>query len=139
MAYDIIGSVHKISTTENIQTKNGGTLQRRSLTLIQKRFDQNTGEEFEPNFPTFDFTNRGCADLDKFRPGDMVRVRFDISGVKYADRQTGAEKYFNSLRAFRIEPFAAQQAAQPIQGYQQPIQQPAQPQHGTQQDDDLPF
>ena len=51
MAYEIIGTVHKIGATENIQTKSGSTFQRRSLTLMQRRYDQNTGEEFEPNYP----------------------------------------------------------------------------------------
>ena len=162
MAYEIIGTVFKIATTENIQTRNGGTLQRRSLTLIQKRFDQNTGQEFEPNYPTFDFTNKGCVELDKFKQGDRVRVRFDISGVKYTDKQTNEEKYFNSLRGFRIEPFVANQPQpmyapqpqmqpqmqppmqqgyipQPQQGY---YQQPPMPQNPPQQGvsaDGLPF
>ncbi len=122
MAYEIIGTVHKIGATENIPTKNGTFLQRRSITLVQRRFDQNTGEEFEPNYPTLDFAQRGCAELDRFKPGDRVRVRFDISGVKYNDRQTGEEKYFNSLRGFRIELFAPQQ----------PVTHPVQPQYPPQ-------
>lgn len=132
MAYEIIGNVFKIGTTENINTKSGSTLQRRSITLIQKRFDQNTGQEFEPNYPTFDFTNKGCPELDKFKQGDRVRIRFDISGVKYTDRQTQQERYFNSLRGFRIEAYAPQQYApqQPPQGYspQQPPQTVSDPQ-----------
>lgn len=125
MAYEIIGNVHKIGTTENIQTKSGNTFQRRSLTLIQRRFDQNTGEEFEPNFPTIDFTRDKCMELDKYKPGDRVRIRFDVSGAKYLDKNTGEEKYFNSLRGFRIEPFVqpnAQQQLPPQQGYAQQVQ-----------------
>lgn len=129
MAYEIIGTVHKIGATENIPTKNGTYLQRRSITLVQRRFDQNTGEEFEPNYPTLDFSQRGCAELDAFKPGDRVRVRFDISGVRYNDRQTGEEKYFNSLRGFRIEPFVARQSVQqPAVAPQQPPQNWQQPQ-----------
>lgn len=119
MAYEIIGNVHKIGTTENIQTKSGSTFQRRSLTLIQRRFDQSTGQEFEPNYPVIDFTRDKCTELDRYNPGDKVRIRFDISGVKYNDRNTGEERYFNSLRGFRIEPFV--QNAQP--------QYPQQPQN----------
>ena len=134
MAYEIIGNVFKIGTTENIQTKSGTAFQRRSLTLIQRRFDQNTGQEFEPNYPTIDFTQRGCAELDKYKIGDRVRVRFDISGAKYNDRQTGEEKYFNSLRGFRIEPFVSQRP-QPQQNYAptgqyQPAGQAAPPPQG---------
>ena len=137
MAYEIIGTVFKIGATENVPTKSGQPFQRRSITLIQKRFDQNTGQEFEPNYPTIDFTQRGCAELNKYKQGDRVRIRFDISGVKYSDKQTHEEKYFNSLRGFRIEPFVMQQPQQPVPpqyppqgGYppQQPYQgQPAYP------------
>lgn len=127
MAYEIIGNVFKIGTTENIQTKSGQPFQRRSLTLIQRRFDQNTGQEFESNYPTIDFTQRGCAELDKYKIGDRVRIRFDISGAKYNDRQTGEEKYFNSLRGFRIEPFTQQRPAPqnfaPAGQWQQPAPQ----------------
>lgn len=145
MAYEIIGTVFKIGATENVPTKSGLPFQRRSITLIQKRFDQNTGQEFEPNYPTIDFTQRGCAELDKYKQGDRVRIRFDVSGVKYNDKQTHEEKYFNSLRGFRIESFVMQQPVappypsqgsypphggyppqQPYQG--QPAYQPQQPQ-----------
>ena len=162
MAYEIIGTVFKIGATENVQTKSGQPFQRRSITLIQKRFDQNTGQEFEPNYPTIDFTQRGCAELDKYKQGDRVRIRFDVSGVKYNDKQTREEKSFNSLRGFRIEPFVMQQPQQPVApqypsqgGYpqQQPYQgQPAyppqqpqqpfppqQPQQNTDQNRGLPF
>lgn len=136
MAYEIIGTVYKIGTTENVPTKNGQPFQRRSLTLIQKRFDQNTGQEFEPNYPTIDFTQRGCAELDKYKQGDMVRVRFDVSGVKYNDKQTREEKYFNSLRGFRIEPFVMRQPQQPAPQPQYPPQggyPPQQPYQGQYQ------
>lgn len=147
MAYEIIGNVHRIGATENIQTKNGSTFQRRSITLIQRRFDQNTGQEFEPNFPTIDFAQRGCEELNRYKPGDRVRIRFDISGVKYIDKSTGEEKYFTTLRGFRIEPYVQtnaqprqQYAAQPQYtpqqgGYQQPQPTP----QGNQGDDGLPF
>ena len=132
MAYEIIGNVFKVGTTENKPTKNGGSFPIRSITLIQRRFDQNTGEEFEPNYPTLDFIKNGCAELDKFKEGDRVRIRFDVSGVKYKDKNTGEERFFNSLRGFRIEPYVAQQqqvqpqyAPQP-QGYVPQQQYPPQ-------------
>ena len=150
MAYEIIGTVFKIGATENVPTKSGQPFQRRSITLIQKRFDQNTGQEFEPNYPTIDFTQRGCAELDKYKQGDRVRIRFDISGVKYSDKQTHEEKYFNSLRGFRIEPLVMQQPQQPVApqypsqgGYprQQPRQPfpPQQPPQNIDPDSGLPF
>lgn len=124
MAYDIIGNVYKIGTTENIQTKSGSIIQRRQLTLMQKRFDQNTGQEYDPNFPALEFTGDRCAELDKYSPGDRVHVRFDISGMRYNDRNTGEEKFFCSLRAFRIEGYNPQQGQ--VQQYPQnpPYPQP---------------
>ena len=129
MAYEIIGTVLKTSTTETIQTKSGQPFQRRSLVLMQRRFDQNTGQEFEPNYPTIDFTQRSCQDLDRFQPGDRVRVRFEVQGVKYIDKATGEERYMNKLRGFRIEPYVVQQPLQP-QSYAPASQwqQPQQPQ-----------
>ena len=67
MAYEIIGTVFKIGATENVPTKNGQPFQRRSITLIQKRFDQNTGQEFEPNYPTITSKATGCASASMFR------------------------------------------------------------------------
>ena len=136
MAYEIIGTVYKIGTTENVPTKSGQPFQRRSITLIQKRFDQNTGQEFDPNYPTFDFTQRGCAELDKYKQGDKVRIRFDVSGVRYSDKQTHEEKYFNSLRGFRIEPFVTQQPQPQVMQPQYPPQggyPPQQPYQGQYQ------
>lgn len=157
MAYEIVGTVYNISTTENIQTKNGSAFHRRSLTLIQRRFDQNTGQEFEPNYPTIDFTREKCGELDRYKRGDKVRVRFDISGAKHLDKNTNEEKYFNSLRGFRIEPYvqpnSQPQYHQQPQNYapagqyqQQAPQQPAPQQQGYVQpsqqqwsDNNLPF
>jgi hypothetical protein len=112
----MIGNVYKIGTTETIQTKSGGQLLKRRLVLIQKRFDQNTGQEFEPNYPSLEFTNTNCQKLDQFKPGDRVRVRFDVSGTKFIDNVTGEEKFFSSLRGFSIEPFVSQRP-QPPQNY----------------------
>lgn len=148
MAYEIIGNVFQIGATEVMKTKNGDTFHRRSIILYQKRFDQNTGQEYEPNYPTFDFTQNKCAELDRFKQGDRVKIRFDISGVKYKDKQTGEIKYFNSLRAFKIEPFVVQQpqaqqyAQQPVAqpqypGY--PPQTPFPPQNGIDPETGLPF
>lgn len=129
MAYEIIGTALKIGATETFQTKSGQPFRRRSLVLMQRRFDQNTGQEFEPNYPTIDFTQRGCQDLDRFKQGDKVRVRFEVQGVKYTDKTSGEERYMNKLRGFRIEPYVVQQPQQnyaPAGQWQQPApQQPA--------------
>ncbi len=145
MAYEIIGTVLNTGTTETFQTKSGQPFQRRSLVLIQRRFDQNTGQEFEPNYPTIDFTQRGCQDLDRFQQGDRVRVRFEVQGVKYTDKTTGEERYMNRLRGFRIEPYVVQQPQRPqsyapASQWQQPApQQPQQAYYPPQQPVGHPF
>lgn len=146
MAYKIIGTIHSIGATEIKQSKDGNSFQRRSLTLMQRRFNPNTGEEYEPNFPTFDFSQRHCEELDKFQHGSLVQITFDAVGVKYNDRQTGEEKYFNSLRAFKIEHYVRQQQPpqqppQAMQPSQSPSQAPLQnsPQTAQAESDELPF
>lgn len=114
MAYEIIGTVYKVGTTEQIPTKTGGALLKRSIILEQQRFDPNTGEPFANNYPSFEFTNQGCAQLDRYTKGSKVRLRFDIQGVLYNDKQTNEEKSFTHLRAFKIEPYVPQQQG----GYQ---------------------
>ena len=135
MAYDIIGTIHKIGDTENVGKKSGGTFPKRQLVLIQRRFDQNTGEEYEPNYPTIEFTHGNTAKLDGFKVGDKVRVRFDISGGKTQDQSTGAEKYFSSIKGFRVEHYVMpnQQPQQPTQAYRQAPPQGYAPQGGYQQ------
>ncbi len=126
MAYDIIGTVYKVDPTETIPTRQGNTIMRRTLILEQRRYDPNTGQEYQPNYPAFEFTNQLCRDLDLYPRGTRVRIRFDVSGSLYADKQTGEERNISRLRAFRIEQYQ-QPTQQPAQQVQQPIQQqPAQ-------------
>lgn len=125
MAYEIIGNVYKVGTPTTIMTKSGNTIKRRSLTLEQKRYDPNTGEEFSPNYPTLEFSGNACDSLNNFHQGDRVRVRFDITGVKYD--KDGEERYLTILRGFRVEsyvsPFQSQGNGQQQQ-YQPQAQQP---------------
>ena len=143
MAYEILGTILKIGVTETIQKKNnGGTFNKRQLVLQQRRFDRNTGQEFQPNYPTIDFINNNTAKLDYFKVGDKVRVYFDINGTKSFDEHTRQERFFSSLNGFRIEPYVMQnqqtQQAAPPQNYPpQPYQ--GQPAYQPQQPSELPF
>lgn len=163
MAYEIIGIIYKIGATEQIPTKSGNPFQKRTLTLMQQQYDRSTGQPLEPNYPSFEFTQRGCALLDQFQPNQLVKVTFDLAGRKFQSKKTGLEDYFTSLRAFRIEsyipprpiqqgsyPSPPQNAYQQPQngfqqgGYQQPpqgfYQQQPQGSYATQpQGDDAPF
>lgn len=149
MAYDIIGTIFRIGAVENVNKKVGGTFPKRQLILMQRRFDRNTGQEFEPNYPTIEFTHGNTAKLDSFNVGDVVRVQFDLSGTKTTDQATGADKFFTSAKGFNIERYArpgqypqAQVQVQPAQvqqpqnyvppqQWQQPPQQPAPPPQQT--------
>ena len=105
MAYKILGTVELIGNTESIPTKSGGTFNKRVIILKQRRFDQNTGQEFEPNFPKLEFVNNNTSKLDNFKAGDRVKIRYDINGTKSTDKNTGEVKYITSLRGFHIEYF----------------------------------
>lgn len=146
MAYEIIGIIYKIGATEQIPTKSGNPFQKRTLTLMQQQYDRSTGQPLDPNYPSFEFTQRGCALLDQFQPNQLVKVTFDLAGRKFQSKKTGQEDYFTSLRAFRIEPYVPPRPIQqgsypppPQNAYQQPqngFQQgnyPPQPQGGYQQ------
>lgn len=133
MAYEILGTVELIGNTESITTKSGGTFNKRVIILKQRRFDQNTGQEFEPNFPKLEFVNNNTSKLNNFKAGDRVKIRYDINGTKSTDKNTGEVKYITSLRGFHIEHFvmpnqqpqAAPPPAYPPQGGYPP-QQPYQ-------------
>ena len=134
MAYEILGTVELIGQTESIPTKSGGTFNKRIIILKQRRFDQNTGQEFEPNFPKLEFVNNNTSKLDNFKAGDRVKIRYDINGTKSTDKNTGEVKYITSLRGFHIEHFvmpnqqpqAAPPPAYPPQGGYPPQQPPYQ-------------
>lgn len=104
-SYEIIGSIYRIGNTETIQTKSQNIFMRRSVTLIQRRFDQYTGAEFRQNFPTIEFTQHQCEELNAYKEGDGVKIRFEVQGVKFTDKNTGEERFFNSMRGFSIEPY----------------------------------
>ena len=127
MADEILGTVELIGQTEAIATKNGGTFNKRIIILKQRRFDQNTGQEFEPNYPRLEFTNSNTSKLDNFKAGDRVKIRYDINGMKSTDKNTGEVKYITSLRGFHIEHFVmpTQQAQ-----VQRPAPAPAYPPQG---------
>lgn len=129
MAYDIIGQIHSIGQTEQIATQSGAPFQKRTVTVMQPRYDRNTGQPYDPNYVSFEFTQKGCALLDQFQLGQLVKISFDISGRLYTSKKTGKEETFNSLRGFKIErympPTQAPQGNYPLppqNGYQQPPQ-----------------
>lgn len=131
MAYSIQGTIHHIGQVQNIETKKG-TLQRCTVIVKQRRFDQQSGQEYEPNYPALDFSNKTIEYLSNFKVGDSVIIKFDVSGALY--ERDGQVRSFTSLRAFSIQ-FVSQ-----LQPAQQSAQQPAQqPQSYSPRQTDLPF
>lgn len=117
-AYKILGNVYKIGATEPLQSKNGTTFTRRTLTLCQNRFNPDTGEAYPPNYIELEFSGNNCPMLDQFRQNDRVQVTFDVGGSMYKDKNTGEERNITRLRAFKIERYVQQQAQQaPQQAY----------------------
>lgn len=112
----------------------------------------------------FQLTNNRTTLVDSFQLGQEIVVDFDLQGRKWTNPE-GRVVFFNRLNAWRISPYAPQMAAaQPMGGFQQqpapapaygqqpyggfqqaapqqapqPVQ-PAAPQAGSDNGDDLPF
>jgi hypothetical protein len=104
MANSMTGKIHKIMPTETIVSKKDPTRSflKRTIVLDCTRFDQYTGERGFDNFPSFDFSGDKCAELDSYQVGQIVTITFDLQGNKYTD-SNGKEKYFTSIRGFKIE------------------------------------
>lgn len=84
-----------------------------------------------PNFAKMQAVQNRCELLDQFRPGDRVKVSFNVRGNKW--EKDGKVSYITQLDAWRVEAVAQQYqsyqpaAPQPQQQYQAPqYQQPAQ-------------
>ena len=133
MANEIIGNIHRIGVTQTFPSKNGGNdFRKRELIVVQHRYNQDTGEPLADNYVLLEVTQGKCDELDKFNTGDRVRVAFAIEGRPYVNPNTNEERFFNSLRAFRIEKAVLPQQA-PQAPAQQPMQQIAPAQYTPQQ------
>jgi len=104
MANQITGKIEKIGAVQVLHSKDGSkTFQKREIILDATRYDPYTGERGFENYPSFEFGGERCAELDKFKPGQVVTVSFDVFGMKYEDKTTHETKYFTKVRGYRIE------------------------------------
>lgn len=124
MALKMIGKVFSIGVTQSIPSKNGNTFNKRELVLDATRYDGLTGEKGVENYPMFEFGGERCAELDKFKVGDIVEVSFDLQGSFYT--KDGVEKNMTRVRGYRIEHFQTRQKTSPT-GTSSTHAQPAQP------------
>ncbi len=65
-----------------------------------------------PEYIKFELAHERCELLDPFQPGQKVRVEFDLKGRRWTDPQ-GQVKYFNSLRAWRLNEVASEASSPP--------------------------
>lgn len=130
MPNTLTGRIDRIGPTVQIPSQKGGApFLKRELTLNAMRYDPNTGEPVtSENFPTFEFDGERCAELDRYQPGDVVTVSFNLNGRKYTDRD-GKERYFTTVRGYKIEARQPRQSQRPVQQpvYNQPAPPPPPP------------
>ena len=65
-----------------------------------------------PEFIKFELAQERCELLDPFQSGQQVRVEFDLKGRRWTDPQ-GQVKYFNSLRAWRLNEAGSESSSSP--------------------------
>lgn len=106
MANIIIGRVLRITPTENGATKGGKAFSKRNIVLDCTRYDAITGEKGFENFPSFDFYNDKCIELEAFKVGQVVSIHFDVVGVYYQPQ----DKYITNVKAYKIEPYTPKKA-----------------------------
>ena len=55
-----------------------------------------------PEYISFELVKERCELLDKFQPGHIVQVSFDLKGNKWVT-PGGDVKYFNTVQAWQIK------------------------------------
>ena len=94
-----------------------------------------------PDFPEylkFELAQDRCELLDGFEAGQEVRIEFDLKGRRWTDPQ-GQVKYFNSLRAWRLNPAGAETEASTQPSSPPESVGPALENLGPPDSDELPF
>ena len=115
MANVISGQILVIGQTQTIAPKNGqgNTLIKREFVIRAMRFNPEDGtpELSEFNTPNLEINGEDKVGvLDNFKVGDVVKVNISIEGRSYEDANHNI-RYFNSVRATRIEKLNIQLAA----------------------------
>lgn len=149
MANQITGRIIQIEQTVQILSKSGGSpFTKREFILDATTYDPYTGERSEyENIIPLEFSGDKCAELDRYKNGDVVTVSFVLQGRSWTN-QDGEFKRMASIRCYKIE--ARGGVSQSLQSVlvQQPVPQPTyqQPQNfpppvdaNGNAKDDLPF
>lgn len=128
MANFVTGAIVSIGATQNLTSRNGNAFRLRDIVISIRKYDPNTGEPItdRDNTPQFTFMGERCDELDKYQPGQMVNIYFDLQGRTYVD-QSGISKIINEVRPYKIELYQSrsqqQTSNQPLVQPQQNVQQ----------------
>jgi hypothetical protein len=148
MANQITGRIIQIEQTVQIPSKSGGSpFTKREFILDATTYDPYTGERSEyENILPLEFSGDKCAELDRYKNGDVVTVSFVLQGRSWTN-QDGEFKRMASIRCYKIEGRSGSQSSQtasvqqpaPQPTYQQPQNFPPPVEANGNAKDDLPF
>lgn len=129
MANILTGKIGLINPTQTIAAKNGGNpVVKREFVIRAIRFnpDDGTPELSERNTPILEVQGQDRVGvLDNFKVGDIVKVNIVVEG-RSVKNQDGTFKFFNSVRATRIEKLnITLEENVPQQAAPAPVPQPA--------------
>ncbi|HCY68806.1 DUF3127 domain-containing protein [Bacteroides cellulosilyticus] len=145
MANQITGRIIQIEQTVQIPSKSGGSsFTKREFILDATTYDPYTGERSEyENVIPLEFSGDKCAELDRYKNGDVVTVSFVLQGRSWTN-QDGEFKRMASIRCYKIEARGGvsqslQSVPVPQPTYQQPQNFPPPVDANGNAKDDLPF
>lgn len=119
---EITGKLHLVTDTQTIKD----TFKKREVIL-----EYIEGNPDYPQLIKLEFTQDNCSMLDGYKPGEDVKVLFNLRGRKWTNPK-GEDVYFNTLQAWRIERTSGTQNSPAAPVDAEMNQEPA-------SDDDLPF
>ena len=122
---EIRGRILEIHPTENLQTKDGKSFQKRTLVLDASIYNQHTGERIV-NTPALEFSSSRCGILDNYNVGDIVKVSYNLRGRRVTNAD-GSYRYMTNVNAYAVE-YVQQNRQMNNQAPQQAF--PQQPNHG---------
>lgn len=93
MGFEVTGKLHTVFDTKQVTER----FQKREFVL------EVSDNPKYPQLVLFQLTGDRCAQLDRLRAGDEVRLEFSLRGREWRSPQ-GEVKYFNSLDVWTIEP-----------------------------------
>ena len=145
MANQITGRIIQIEQTVQIPSKSGGSsFTKREFILDATTYDPYTGERSEyENVIPLEFSCDKCAELDRYKNGDVVTGSFVLQGRSWTN-QDGEFKRMASIRCYKIEARGGvsqslQSVPVPQPTYQQPQNFPPPVDANGNAKDDLPF